>query len=396
MKRKLMWLTCVVLAFTLAMGFVAFAGTGKSTPEPAEEPVKTEEPAKAPSKSYYTTDVEKLGAVETRGPEGQVPVWYKELSLTEAEKEKIRQGNYTIGYCQICAGELNDTIGYGIKHVAEDLNMKYLWAFDDLSAVTQRDNVESMLSAGADVICALSIDPQISGETFRMVAEQGKSICFLSNKAPLKWKEEYTGGLVFWDLAGLGPLMAEALNKEMGGQAKIGWVYHDANFFITNIRDDGFKAAIDNYPGMEIVYEAPWGGMESDAEDVANAMMLKHPEINAIYLSWQEALMPTISVLNSIGKKDVKIVLHDMNANVAMEMIKTDNILMVGQPASWDYGVAIALMGCYTLLGKELPAECVVVPGLGITADNLEEGWERCFNAPLPTNVKKELYEKKK
>ena len=190
--------------------------------------------------------------------------------------------------------------------------------------------------------------------------------------------------------------MAEALNKEMGGQAKIGWVYHDANFFITNIRDDGFKAAIDNYPGMEIVYEAPWGGMESDAEDVANAMMLKHPEINAIYLSWQEALMPTISVLNSIGKKDVKIVLHDMNANVAMEMIKTDNILMVGQPASWDYGVAIALMGCYTLLGKELPAECVVVPGLGITADNLEEGWERCFNAPLPTNVKKELYEKKK
>ena len=71
-------------------------------------------------------------------------------------------------------------------------------------------------------------------------------------------------------------------------------------------------------------------------------------------------------------------------------------ILMVGQPASWDYGVAIALMGCYTLLGKELPAECVVVPGLGVTSDNLEEGWERCFNSPLPTNVKKAMYQKKK
>ena len=388
-----MLFACFVLMFILAIGLVAYAGAEKGDPESAKEPVKTEAPAKAPSKSYYTTDVEKLGAVETRGPEGQVPVWYKELSLTEAEKEKIRQGNYTIGYSQICAGELNDTIGYGIKHVAEDLNMKYLWAFDDLSAVNQRDNVESMLSAGADVICALSIDPQISGETFRLVAEQGKSICFLSNKAPLKWKEEYTGGLVFWDLAGLGPMMAEVLNKEMGGQAKIGWMYHDANFFITNIRDYGFKDAIDLYPGMEIVYEAPWSGMESDAENVANAMMLKHPEIDAIYLPWQEALMPTISVLNSIGNKDVKLVLHDLNANVAMEMIKTDNVLMVGQPASWDYGVAIALMGCYTLLGKELPAECVVVPGLGITSDNLEEGWERCFNSPLPTNVKKAMYE---
>jgi ribose transport system substrate-binding protein len=400
MKKKCVKLMCLVLGIVMVSAFAVYAGAEKKEPAPEEKPVTVKEPAKAPakvpSKSYYTTDVELLGAIETRGPEGQVPIWYKALSLTEEEKDRIRKGNYTIGYCQICAGELNDVIGYSIEHVAKDLNMKYLWAFDDLSALNQRDNVESMLAAGADIICALSIDPQISGETFRMVAEQGKSICFLSNKAPMKWKEEYTGGLVFWDLAGLGPIMAEALNKEMGGEAKIGWVYHDANFFITNIRDDGFKNAIDKYPGMEIVYEAPWSGMEADAEDVANAMMLKHPEINAIYLPWQEALMPTISVLNSMGKKNVKIVLHDLNANAAMEMIKSDNVLMICQPASWDYGVAIALMGCYTLLGKELPAECVVVPGLGSTRDNLEEVWERCFNAPLPTNLKKELYARKK
>jgi ribose transport system substrate-binding protein len=173
-------------------------------------------------------------------------------------------------------------------------------------------------------------------------------------------------------------------------------VYHDANFFITNIRDNGFKEATKKYPGFEIVYEAPWSGMEKDAEDVVNAMMLKHPEINAIYLSWQEALMPTISVLNSIGRNDVKIVVNDLNANAALAMVKNDNVLMICQPASWDYGVAIALMGAYTMIGKPLPAECVVVPGLAATRDTLEEVWQRCFNAPLPTEVKKELYKRNK
>jgi ribose transport system substrate-binding protein len=378
MRNNVLHVICIVLLFSFVTAASVFAkDAGKST-------------------SYWTTDVELLGKVVTRGPEGQVPVWYKALSLTDSEKEKIRKGKYTIGYCQIAAGELNDVIGYGIQAVAKDLNMKYLWAFDDLSAEIQRDNVESMLSAGADVIAALSIDPKYSGETFKIVAQQGKTICFLSNKAPLKWKTEYKGGLVFWDLAGLGPMMAEALNKELGGEAKVGWVYHDANFFITNIRDNGFKDAVKKYPGFEIVYEAPWSGMEKDAEDVVNAMMLKNPEINAIYLSWQEALMPTISVLNSIGRNDVKIVVNDLNANAALAMVKNDNVLMICQPASWDYGVAIALMGCYTLIGKPLPAECVVVPGLAATRDSLEEVWQRCFNSQLPTEVKKELYKIKK
>jgi ribose transport system substrate-binding protein len=396
MSKKLM-VICLSFVFFFAAAWLIFASSEKENTMQTEKPAEAEKgPMMEPSKSYYTTDVEHLGPIETRGPEGQVPVWYKDLSLTEEEKEKIRQGNYTIGYCQIAAGELNDVIGYGIEHVAKDLNMKYLWAFDELSALKQRDNVESMLAAGADVICALSIDPKIGKETFQIVANQGKAIVFLSNKAPMKWKEEYKGGLVFWDLAGLGPLMAEALNKALDGKANVGWVYHDANFFITNIRDNGFKKALNKYPGMNIVYEAPWSGLESDAEDVVNAMMLKHPEINAIYLSWQEALLPTISVLNSLGRKDVKIVVNDLNANAALEMIKNDNILMITQPASWDYGVAVALIGCYTLLGKELPAECVVVPGLGATRDNLEEVWQRCFNAPLPTNLKKELYARKK
>jgi ribose transport system substrate-binding protein len=211
----------------------------------------------------------------------------------------------------------------------------------------------------------------------------------------LKWKTEYKGGLVFWDLAGLGPQMAEILNKALGGKGKVGWVYHDANFFITNIRDNSFKAAIQKYPGFQVVAEAPWSGMESEAQDVVNAMMLKHPEINAIYLSWQEALMPTISVLNSMGRDDVKIVVNDLNATAAMELIKNPNVLAVAQPASWDYGVAIAMIGCYTLLNKPLPAECVVVPGLVATKDNLETVWQQCFNADLPTNLKMALYAQK-
>lgn len=331
------------------------------------------------------------GETKTRGPEGQVPIWYTSISLTPAEREKIRNGNYKIAYDQLAASEFDDTIGKAIEYTAKQLNMEYIHTFNRLDAAVQKENIESILAAKPDIISAVSVDPAVSTIAFKEAAKKGVALVFCSNKASLKWNEDYKGGLVFYDLAGFGPLLAEKLNAELGGKGNIGYVYHEANFFITNQRDQGFKDALKDYPGLKIVDERPWSGNPADAEAVVSAMITAHPEISGLYLPWQEALMPALAALRAAGRSDVKIVTNDIAEITALEMVRNKNVVAMTQCMAWQYGVTVTELGCYALLGKEIPAECVMVPGLVATKDTISTIWPDLFNTELPAAVKKAL-----
>jgi ribose transport system substrate-binding protein len=332
-----------------------------------------------------------LGEILTRGPEGQVPVWFTQIQLNDAEKAKIKEGGHKIAYDKLNESEFDDTIGFAIDAMAKELDMEYIYTFNRMDPATQKDNVETILASEPDIISSVSVDPVVSGAIFRKAAEMGVTLVFCSNKAPLKWNEEYKGGLVFYDLAGFGPMLAEKLNVALGGQGKVGYVFHDANFFITNQRDQSFKDSLKNYPGLEIVDERPWDGNPASAESVVSAMITLHPEIQGIYLPWQEAAMPAIAALRSANRGDVKIVTNDVGEITALEMIRGDNIVAMTQCMAWQYGVTVTELGCYSLLGKEIPAECVIVPGLVVTRENIKDAWPVLFNKEIPSALQEAL-----
>jgi ribose transport system substrate-binding protein len=340
-----------------------------------------------------------LGDIKTRGPEGQVPLWYTSIKLTEEEKAKIRKGKngkkYVIAYDQLNVSEFDDTIGFAIDAMARDLNMEYIHTYNRFDATVQKDNVETILAKNPDIIAAVSVDPTVSGAAFKTAAERGVALIFCSVKAPLKWESEYKGGLVFYDLIGFGPMLAKQLNTALGGKGAIGYVYHQANFFITNQRDQGFKDALKSYPGLTIVDERPTGNTMNDTEGIVSAMITKHPEIKGIYLPWQEHVMPAISALRAANRKDIKIVTGDIGKTTALEMITGDNLVMMTQCTAWQYGITVTEMGVYSILGKKIPAECIIVPGLGATWETIDKVWPQVFHQPLPDELKAALEKRK-
>lgn len=368
----------IIIVLSIITSFVVTL-TGCPPAPPAEEVEETTEEA---------PPVEELGEITTIGPEGQIPIWYTEIKLTDEEKERVKDMGLTIAYDQLNISEFDDAIGFAIDYMAKELNMKYIWTYNRMDAAVQKDNIETILAANPDIIASVSVDPVVSGEAFKKAVDQGVVIIFCSCKAPFEWKKDYTGGLVFYDLVGFAPALAGELNKVLGGDGNIGYVYHEANFFITNQRDQGFKDALKEYPGLKIVAEEPWSGNAADVEAVVSAMIIKHPEINGIYLPWQEAVMPAISAFRAADRMDIKIVTNDIGKTTALEMITGDNIAMMSQCAAWQYGVTVVEMGLYALLGKEIPAECVIVPGHTATKETIEEVWPMVYNEPLPTELK--------
>jgi len=336
---------------------------------------------------------EKLGKIRTRGPQGQIPVWYTQITLSEQEKARIREGHYRVAYDQATPNEFNDVIGKAIKYRCEELGMEFVaHTLNNLDPAKQKENIESILALHPNIIVALSVDPVTTRDVFKRAAEQGVILVFASNKpANFKWGEDYTGGLVIFDFYEFGHFLAQELNKALNGKGKIGYVYHEANFFITNQRDRGFKEALREFPGLKIVAEAPWSGNPADIETVVNAMIMRHPEINGLYIPWSEGALGAASALRAAGRPDIKIVTHDIGKDVALEMIKGKNIVALTQCKAWQYGLTAVDMGCYGILGKELPAECILIPGLVATKENIEEVWPQVFHEPLPPDLQKYL-----
>ncbi len=396
MKKSLWWLLVVLLSVSMIATF-SLAGCKEEEAAPAEE-VAEEAPAEevAEEEVELGPEVEtavELGEIKTRGPEGQVPVWYTELTLTEEEKTKIEAGNYSIAYDQGVVALFDDTIGKAIEHRSNELGIEpAAWTINNLDAGVQRENIETILAMNPSAIAALSVDPVVSREIFKDAADRGVKLVFCSNKpADFEWNKDYQGALIIFDFYEFGDLLAGPLNSALGGEGKIGYLYHDADFFITNQRDQGFKDAIKNYPGLEIVVEMGWSGFFGDVEDIISAMITQHPEINGIYLPWTEAVMPAISALRAADRMDVKIVANDIGEDVALEMIKGDQIVALNQCMAWQYGVTAVDIAVYALLNKEIPAECILIPGIGITKDNIEEAWPLLFNEELPEVLKDAL-----
>ncbi len=388
MDGKLMRRGMLVLALILLCSAVAFAGGTKEPGKKGGEAELSQEPASVP-----------LGEIKTRGPEGQVPLWYTAISLTEDEKAKIRKGHdgkkYVIAYDQLNVSEFDDTIGFAIDAMAKDLNMEYIHTYNRFDASVQKDNVETILAKNPDIIAAVSVDPTVSGAAFKKAAERGVTLVFCSVKAPLKWETEYKGGLVFYDLVGFGPLLAKQLNTALNGKGAVGYVFHQANFFITNQRDQGFKDALKAYPGLTIVDERPTGNTMNDTEGIVSAMITKHPEIKGIYLPWQEHVMPAIRALRAANRNDIKIVTQDIGKTTALEMITGNSLIMMTQCMAWQYGVTVTEMGLYPILGKKIPAECIIVPGLGATWQSIDKVWAQVFHQDLPPELKDALQKRK-
>ena len=86
--------------------------------------------------------------------------------------------------------------------------------------------------------------------------EDGVKLVFLSN-LPNGYKHgtDYAA-IVTDDLFQMGKQAADALAKAIGGKGKVGYIFHDASYYVTNQRDQAFKTTIEkDYPGIKIVAE---------------------------------------------------------------------------------------------------------------------------------------------
>ena len=328
-----------------------------------------------------------LAAAQTIGPQGESATPSNEVTVSDDGAATLRDGSHTAALLwhdqsdfvnAVTAGATDEFARLGIEVVATTNA-----AFD---AAKQRSDIETALVKQPGIILALPLDPVTSAEAFRQAVADGVKLVFLSN-LPNGYRHgvDYAA-IVTDDLFQMGKQAADALAAAMGGTGTVGWIFHDANYYVTNQRDNAFRTTIENdYPEISIVAEQGISD-PARAEEIANAMLLRHPDIGGIYVTWAGPAEGVLASLRASGNRSTRIVTLDLSEPIALDMVKGGNVVAIVADEAYELGRAMAAAGARALLGESTPP-FVVAPAITVTAENVAEGWRTSLNRDAPKSV---------
>jgi len=370
----------------LVAGCVALAisATGCSTPSAADRPDRSYAPAREAL-------AEIAGRVFAQGPYGEEPSSAEDVTLTEAEMAEVAQMDATAAIVMHYTGDgwTNAQIA-GLRQEFGRLGIEVIAVTDaGFEPDTQVANIESVLARQPDIIVSIPTDPVATAGAYRRAAEAGVQLVFMDNvPAGMQPGRDYVSA-VSADNYGNGVVSAHLMADALGGAGEIGVVYHEADFFVTRQRYDGFTETIrEDYPDIEIVEEKGVTGPDfaGQAQAAATAMLVKHQDLAGIWGVWDVPTEGIMAAARAIDRTDLVVTTEDLGPIVAISMAAGELVTGLGAQRPFDQGITEARLAAYGLLGKPAPPY-VALDALPVTRDNLLDAWREVYREAPPEEV---------
>ncbi|WP_028991337.1 substrate-binding domain-containing protein [Thermoanaerobacter thermocopriae] len=376
----------VVLLIIIFILSIALVGCGKSSQSTSNDSQTSNSSTTSVSESLQTQDMAvSQDQVLSTGPHGEKATLATTLKLTDEEIAKIKEGHYTAAIVLHYGGNDWSTAQVkGLKDTFAKLGIKVVAVTDaNFKAEKQVSDIETVLALKPNIIVSIPVDPVSTAPAYKKAAQQGVKLVFMDNVPDgLQHGKDYVS-VVSADNYGNGVIAADIMAKNLGYKGKIGVIYHDANFFVTNQRVEAFEKTIkEKYPDIKIVDRG--GFTDPNAVgSVADAMLTKHPDLDGIFAVWDVPAMQVVASAKAVGRNDLVITTIDLGNDVAKIIAEGGLVKGLGAQRPYDQGVAEATLAAYALLGKETPPY-VAVPALAVTRDNILEAYKQVYHKDPP------------
>lgn len=331
------------------------------------------------------------GQVLSEGPNGETPASASEAEVSDEQAAEVADLNLTAAIVMHYGGNdwANAQIA-GLNAEFERLGIEVIATTDaNFDPATQVSDIETVLAQNPDIIVSIPTDPVATASAYQKAADQGVKLVFMDNVPDGFVAGENYVSMVSADNYGNGVTSAYLMARELGGKGKIGLIYHEADFFVTQQRYDGFKTTItEEFPDIEIVQEQGIAGPDfaGDAQGVANAMLTKNSDLDGIWAVWDVPAEGVLAAARELNRTDIKIATEDLGTNVAIALAKDEMVIGLGAQLPYDQGVAEADLAALAALGEEVPAY-VAISSLPVDHDNVLEAWETVYHADPPAEV---------
>ena len=329
--------------------------------------------------------------VLSKGPNGETPSPAAAADLTPEQVDKIKGMKAKAAIVMHYAGNDWATAQIaGLKSEFGNLGIEVVAVTDaNFKPDKQVSDLETVMSKKPNIIVSIPTDPVATATAYKAAAAGGAKLVFMDN-VPKGFKAgtDYVS-CVSADNYGNGVVSAHLMAKALGAKGKIGLIFHEADFFVTKQRYDGFKKTIQtDYPDMQIVEEQGIAGPDfaGDAQGVANAMLSKHPDLAGIWAVWDVPAEGVMAAARASGRGDLRIATEDLGKNVAIALAKGELVVGLGAQRPFDQGITEARLGALAVLGAKT-APYVALSALPVQHDNVLEAWKQVYHEDPPKDL---------
>ncbi|QIN85269.1 substrate-binding domain-containing protein [Rubrobacter tropicus] len=332
------------------------------------------------------------GKVLSTGPYGEKPTPADEIKLSDAELEEIKGMNATAAIVMHYGGD--DWSRAQIDALQTrfgEMGIEVISTTDaDFDPGKQVSDIETVLAENPDIIVSIPTDPVATADAYRKAREQGVELVFMDNVPDgFEQGKDYTS-VVSADNYGNGVAAAHLMASNIGGEGKVGAIFHAADFFVTQQRYEAFQKTIkEEYPDIEIVADQGIAGPDfaGQAEEAASAMLTKNADLDGIWAVWDVPAEGVLAAARNSGRTDLNVTTIDLGTTMAIELASGGIVKGLGSQRPYEQGVAEANLAGYALLDKEAPPY-VALPALPVTGENVLDAWKEVYNQEPPEQVK--------
>jgi ABC-type sugar transport system substrate-binding protein len=262
----------------------------------------------------------------------------------------------------------------GMRDAARDLGIDLKISNSNNQVEREISLVDTYTTQGVDAIVVAPASVDASVPALKRAHDRGIAVvtydCVLN--------AEFPKASIMSDQVSLGATTGEIARKyieeTLGGQAKIAMIeYLSLNAETGTLRVRGFKEAVAQLPGVEIVSEQDaW--LAPQATDVVATLLTAHPEVNIVWAANEGGTIGAVQAVRNAGKAGQVVVFGtDMSLQMADFLLADDNVLqaVTGQKP-FDIG-SLAVQSAVKSLRGESVEKDVALPGILFTRDNPDE-----------------------
>ncbi len=281
----------------------------------------------------------------------------------------------------------------GLKETFEKLGIKVVAEtnanWDDAKQIADLDAIAVLKPS---LLVSIPLNGQTTASAYKKIADAGTKVVFIDQAVDGMEAGKDYASIISSDNLALGMYIADLLVKAIGGKGDVGAMYFANDFYVTNLRYEGFVARLmAKYPDVKLVVAAGHDDPKK-GQEVAQAVLARYPDLKGLYGSWSIPAMGAATAAEVAGKPpaDFKIVCENFDQIVAANMAKGGFIAGISSQRPYAQGVAEATVGALTLIGEKEPPY-VVVPPLAVDRANLAQAYQTIYRVPLPAAMAADL-----
>lgn len=298
--------------------------------------------------------VRKSTRAVNRGPFGENAISSDLLNLTEAEANQIKKGNFKVAIAFHSTNTYWTSLQEkAIRDTLDEYNVQVISMMNaNFDPKLQNAQLEALRIQKPDALIALPVDEKITAAKFKEISDVTKLI-FIGNVPRGFEPDDYYSCISVNERENgqnAGVILGEYFKDRE--YVNIGLLTHGVPFQMTQQRDESAEQVIrENYRNLRIVSKKSFIKIKS-AYEICKEMILEHPEIEGLYISWEGPALEAMRALEELNRTDISIATVDLDVKVATYMSKGKMIRGLSVQKPYEQGQAVAIATMHALLGK--------------------------------------------